>query len=129
MKTDTAKQITDKIISQLEAGVMPWVRPWSSTQAHGGFPYNAITGKRYRGINVALLYQPKFAAAGWMTYKQANAVGEKARKGKKGTAIVFWKQFAVTDKNAKPRDDGTQPLRNIPIMREFYVFNLEQIEG
>ena len=38
---NTYKQITDKIIASLEAGVAPWVRPWD---ANLGSPRNGASG-------------------------------------------------------------------------------------
>src|SRR5208283_1874148 len=93
-------EVTDKVIASLEQGVAPWVRPWQSSAEHGGMPYNAISKRVYRGINVPLLFAPQYASAGWMTYKQAADVGANVRKGEKGSLIVFYKPFVVTDRNA-----------------------------
>jgi hypothetical protein len=50
-------EITAQIISQLEAGCVPWVQPWgtAATKASIGMPNNAATGRRYSGINVLIL--------------------------------------------------------------------------
>ncbi len=45
---DVYQIVTDKIVAMLEAGVVPWRRPWTS----GGLPRNLVTKKPYRGINV-----------------------------------------------------------------------------
>jgi antirestriction protein ArdC len=45
---DVYQIVTDKIVSMLEAGVMPWRKPWSSV----GLPRNLVSKKPYRGINV-----------------------------------------------------------------------------
>jgi antirestriction protein ArdC len=127
MTRDLYAEVTAKIVDSLEHGVAPWVRPWKSDSKGGGLPYNAISGKTYRGINTALLFTPLYAEQGWMTYKQAGDVGANVRKGEKGSMIVFYKPFVVRDRNAP--DDGLQHDKTIPLLRAFHVFNVAQIEN
>ena len=129
MAIDLYQTVTDSIIAKLEQGVAPWVRPWNTSAVHGGMPYNATSGKPYRGINVALLFAPQFAATGWLTFKQARDVGANVRKGEKGSLIVFYKPFVVADRNATPDADGKRPDKTIPLLRSFHVFNVEQIDN
>jgi len=35
MKTDLYKKVTDQIVSSLEQGVRPWMKPWSAGHAEG----------------------------------------------------------------------------------------------
>jgi antirestriction protein ArdC len=35
MKTDIYQKITDRIVSELERGVKPWLKPWSAGNAEG----------------------------------------------------------------------------------------------
>ena len=42
--------VTEKIIEQLEAGVAPWRKPWTSEP-----PCNLVSQKAYRGLNTFLL--------------------------------------------------------------------------
>lgn len=125
---DLYQTVTDRIVAQLEAGTVPWVRPWNGSD--GGMPHNAITRKPYRGINTWILYAPPGAAGdGWMTYKQAQGVGAQVRKGERGSMIVFFKPWTVTDKNAPVREDGSQVSRSIPVLRNFTVFHTSQIDN
>ena len=50
------EEVTATIIAQLEAGVFPWVQPWSSSAAGLGLPRNAVSGRPYSGINVLILW-------------------------------------------------------------------------
>ena len=43
--------VTDKIIEQLNQGVIPWKQEWSAA----GLPKNGISNKEYSGINPFLL--------------------------------------------------------------------------
>ena len=58
--------VTDKIISQLESGVAPWRKPWTSKP-----PANLISQKEYRGLNTFLLGSQGFASRYWLTFNQA----------------------------------------------------------
>jgi len=50
---DLYTQVTDRVIASLEAGTPPWRKPWSTPgNASPAMPCNAVTGTRYRGINV-----------------------------------------------------------------------------
>lgn len=123
MAKDLYQEVTDKILAQMETGTAPWARPWTGTD--GGMPHNAISGKPYRGINTMLLFAPAGAVGnGWMTYKQSSDVGAQVRKGEKGSMIVFFKPWAVTNKN-----DPDSAVRMVPILRSFTVFHTSQIDN
>ena len=68
-------EVTDRIISELEAGRLPWVQPWGEAGAEVGMPCNAGTGRRYSGINVLILWATvmdrSYSSQRWLTYKQA----------------------------------------------------------
>jgi antirestriction protein ArdC len=53
-------EITDKIITELEAGRVPWVQPWGTAAAKAplAMPKNASSGRFYAGINVLILWGP-----------------------------------------------------------------------
>jgi antirestriction protein ArdC len=48
---DVYHVITNRLIEKLEAGCVPWHKPWRSI----GAPRNLVSKKLYRGINVWLL--------------------------------------------------------------------------
>jgi antirestriction protein ArdC len=48
---NTYEIVTEKIISVLEQGLIPWRRPWTAT----GLPRNLVTKRSYRGVNFFLL--------------------------------------------------------------------------
>lgn len=118
-RKDVYAMITEKIVGQLRAGVVPWHKPWKT-----GFqlPRNLKSGKAYRGINVLLLSFSEFSSPYWLTFKQALDLGGNVKKGEKGTTVVFWKKLRIEDK-----DSGKQ--KTIPLLRYFTVFNADQCEG
>lgn len=113
--------ITQNIIEKLEAGTVPWRKPWAAGKA----PQNFISKKPYRGINAFILNCAEFASPYWLTFKQAQDKGGSVKKGSKSTAIVFWKfnEYKKTD------SDGNETTKNVPFVRYYRVFNLEQTEG
>lgn len=107
------KMVTDRIIEQLEKGVVPWRRPWKN-----GTPVNWVTQRPYRGINSLLLESGEYA-----TFKQISEAGGKVRKGEKGKIVVFWKWIERENKE-------TGEKVQISFLRYYKVFNvIKQAEG
>lgn len=121
MATDLYQLVTDKIIAQLEAGVIPWVKPW--TEGGSGAPMNATTGKKYRGINQLLLVPPA-AGNSWLTFNQARDCGANVRKGEKAQQIVFFKPWEMKDKN-----DPDAAGKMIPLLKGYFVFHTSQVDN
>jgi antirestriction protein ArdC len=127
------EEITSKIIAELEAGCFPWVQPWGSSgvRAPLGLPENATTGRRYSGINVLILWsavvENGYSVQSWLTFKQALALGGHARRGERGTTVVYADRFVPDDERqrAHERDEA---LRAIPFLKRFTVFNVEQCQ-
>jgi antirestriction protein ArdC len=129
---DIYQDVTDRIVAELERGAAPWVKPWSGQQLQGGaMPYNAATGKRYRGVNIPLLMavSSAYGRSGFVTFKQALDLGGHVRKGERGHQVVFWKFLkASSDKSADAAEDaGEEKL--IPFARAYTVFNVAQCDG
>jgi len=116
-KFDVFQEVTDKIITALESGTSPWKKPWKDNGLDPFNPHNAVSGRSYNGINWLLLSLAPYASTGWLTYKQAQAIGGNVKKGEKGTMITYW-QFIEKEDNTK-----------FPMVRAFTVFNVEQCEN
>src|SRR5436309_3449337 len=69
MSTDAYQIVTDRIIAQLEQGVVPWQKPWSQFSREP--QANAVSHKPYRGINVFLTACQTFQDHRWLTFNQA----------------------------------------------------------
>jgi antirestriction protein ArdC len=61
-----------------------------------------------------------------MSFKQASVLGAHVRKGQRGTHVVF--ASTLTPSNANAEQDDTATPRNIPFLKTYTVFNVEQIE-
>lgn len=114
--------LTDRILELLEAGTVPWRKPWHTG---GGMPRSLNTGKAYRGINVFMLGCQSYASPWWTTYVQAKALGGHGKKGEKSTAIIKW-HFPADDGDDSGDDSET---KRRPWCKVYRVFNVEQCEG
>ena len=86
---DVYSIVTERIIEKLEAGTIPWHKPWRSI----GAPQNLVSKKSYRGINVWLLTMQGYISPYWGTLRQINELGGRVRKGEKSTPVVFWRVY------------------------------------
>jgi len=122
------QEVTDRIVSLLESGVVPWHKPWS---VPAGAPQNLISRQAYRGINPFLLHLEPYASPFWLTFRQARKLGGTVRRGEKSSRIWFWKLWTPKGEDPTPRDaeaSGRQRKR-FPILRCYRVFNVEQCDG
>jgi len=124
-RVDLHQQVTDRIIRQLEAGTVPWLRPWKGDDVQlPGMPLNAVTGKKYRGVNIVLLWgtsiEQQYTSDQWATFRQWQDQQQLIRKGEKGTMIVYY------DVMEKMVDDE---LVKIPFLKSSIVFNRCQLQG
>ena len=132
-RTSLYQEITDRIIAELEAGRVPWVQPWGSAgiNASLGLPKNAATGRKYSGINILILWgaiaERGFTGQGWLTFRQALALGGHVRKGEKGTTVVYADRFIPDGERARAEEAGEEP-EAIPFLKRFTVFNADQCE-
>ena len=131
MRTDVYERVTNRIVADLERGVRTWHTPWSVEHA-AGRPTRPLraNGIPYQGINIIELWASSvlhgFAAPIWMTFKQAQELGGHVRKGEHGTQVVYVSKIMRTETDAAT---GAENPREIPFMRSYTVFNVDQIEG
>lgn len=129
-KTDVYTKVTDRIIADLEKGVRPWMKPWSSDNTQGRITlplrHNGIP---YRGINILMLWgaavECGYGSPTWMSYRQAQELGGQVRKGERGSLSVYANTLNKTETN----EEGEEEERSIPYMKGYTVFNVEQIDG
>jgi antirestriction protein ArdC len=129
-RKDVYTRVTERIIADLAQGIRPWLKPWSAGNTEGRITRPLRhNGTPYQGINILLLWGETiakgYAANTWMTYKQAEAIGAQVRKGEHGSLVVFADRFTKTE----TADNGEAIEREIPFMKAYTVFNVEQIDG
>lgn len=118
MKKDVYEMVTDRIIEQLERGVIPWKKPWGGV-IDGA--YNRISKRPYSLLNQMLLQH----SGEYATFKQWSELGGHIRKGEKSEIVVFWKLQPYEDENA----DGEKIIKQIPLLRYYNVFHVSQVDG
>jgi len=111
---DLYQEVTNRIMDQLDSGIIPWHKPWIAS----GGAVSHITGKPYSLLNQMLLGK----SGEYVTFKQCQQEGGKIRKGEKASMIVFWKWI-------EEKDPDTEEVRKIPFLRYFNVFHIDQCEG
>ena len=110
---DVFQVVTDRILNQLQKGVIPWRRTWSSNG-----PTSYQTNKEYQGIN-ALILQDTFKSPYWITFRQAQKMGGAIRAGEKGRPIVFVDRFMKEETNKK----GETVIKPVHFLKYYTVFN------
>ena len=89
---DIYAAVTDRIIAQMEQGIIPWEKPWiSSSEA-----VSHATGKPYSLLNQMLLQRP----GEYITFKQCQEAGGHIKKGEKASMVVFWKWIEQEDEES-----------------------------
>ena len=113
---DIYSMITDRIITTLEQGVIPWHKPWIGGNS---VCISYSTGKPYSLLNHILLGGQ---SGEYISFKQATLAGGHIRKGEKSKYIVFWKPYDKVDKE-------TGEITKHFYLRYYSVFHLDQCEG
>lgn len=117
-KFDIYETITNRIIEELENGVIPWRKPWTGLRSGA---ISRSTGRAYSIMNQMLLGNP----GEYITYTQLQEVGGRLKKGAKKRMVVFWKMMPIEEK-----DKNNKPVKKIvPFLRYYYVYHIDDCEG
>ena len=111
---DIYAEVTNRIIDQMEQGIIPWQKPWIAS----GQAISHSTGKPYSLLNQMILGKP----GEYITFKQCEQEGGKVRKGEKAQMVVFWKFI-------EQEDEETHEKKQVPFLRYYNVFHIDQCEG
>lgn len=145
--TPQRQMLVDMILENLENGAGLWKKGWRPM----GAPQNAVTGKKYRGVNSLFLnyisMQRGYSDNRWLTFNQmkarewsfktdeeGNSLGKKA-----GVSVEFYELFDRETKKKFDRsvldgmsfDERAEYMdENVYPVRKYYtVFNGDLIEG
>jgi antirestriction protein ArdC len=128
-RQDVQQIVTDTIIEALSANVLPWRKPWKGSTPSFQLAKNVKSKKHYNGINILLLgiaqQNAGYESNLWGTYKQWQELGGQVMKGEKSTLVVFYKTWEKKEKD----ENGNETILKLPVLRQFRVFNIAQIEG
>ena len=111
---DIYAEVTARIVAEMEKGIIPWQKPWIAS----GNCVSHATGKPYSLLNQMLLGK----AGEYVTFNQCQQEGGKVKKGEKAKMVVFWKWI-------EQEDEETGEKKEVPFLRYFNVFHIDQCEG
>lgn len=120
---DLYEVVNNKVITELERGVIPWQKPWAAS----GPPMNAITRRPYQGINHWLLLSLNYESNLFLTYDQVRGAGGYVKRGAKAHMIMYWD--LREPKHADAAQETSEVLMLRPMLRYHRVFNVSQCEG
>lgn len=110
--------VTERILKQLEQGIIPWHKPWTGTAG----AWSRSTGRAYSLLNQWLMPQGEYA-----TFNQIKKEGGKVKAGSHGYPLVFFKPQVI---EVEDKQTGEKVKRTVPILKYYTVFNIaEQVEG
>lgn len=115
-KFDLYAEVTNRIISQLEQGEIPWKKPWTGG-INGAF--NRVRKKPYSILNQCLLKH----TGEYASFKQWTELGGHPRKGT-GEIVVFWKIITKEEEV-----DGEKKTVSYPLLRYRTVFHISNVDG
>ncbi len=126
--------ITNRFINALHAGAPPWIRPWNRDCPVNTRPSNVVTGRKYSGVNITILWSAAaskgYLSDRWLTFSQAKKIGAKVRQGQQSTTAIFFRTLQIPQKNQDglPEFDenGLAVTQTIKLMKGFNLFNVEQ---
>ncbi|MGH1589598.1 ArdC family protein [Methylobacterium phyllosphaerae] len=120
-------RVSALILAQIEiADATSWNPPW-----HGAdlVPRNALTGRRYRGVNVLALWAAaqaeRYADPRWSSYKQWATLGAQVRRGERGTAVIYYRDLTADGTDTSNGSDAAPRF----VARTSTVFNAAQVDG
>lgn len=129
-RTDIYTRVTNSILESLEKGVRPWMKPWHSEHLDGRIsrPLRS-NGQKYSGINILTLWIAAelqgYVSPYWLTFRQAQSLGANVKKGEHGSPVVY----AATFQKIERTESGNEVEQEIPFLKQYTVFNAEQVEG
>ncbi len=122
MENKVYQMVTDRIIEQMQNGIIPWHKPWHMAGNAEEMAINYVTRRPYSLVNQWLLLD----SGEYLTFKQVTALGGKVKKGSKSRFVVFFTKVAYTVKNERTGEDEE---RSYPLLRYYNVFRLADCEG
>ena len=113
------EMVTDRIVEQMEKGVIPWRQPWVGGES---LAISYESRKAYSFLNQLLLGKP----GEWLTWNQIQKKDGKVRKGAKSRFCVFYQM--VVNEETNPAT-GEVEKKSYPVLKWYKVFHIDDTEG
>ena len=115
--------VTDRIIKQMESGIIPWQQPWTGG---ANVAISHVTGRAYSLLNQLLL---GMESGEYITFNQCKAEGGTVRKGEKSRLVVFWTWLPKKGEPKPEKGEEIDTSKCIPYLRGYNVFHINQCDG
>lgn len=120
------QEVTDRILEQLDKGVVPWRKPWKGLR--GANP-NEMAVSYEKQTAYSLLNQILLGESGeYLTFAVIKKYGGTIRKGERSRLIVFSDTLVKEDPDHLD-EDGNPKVLCIPYLKHYRVWNLNQVDG
>ena len=124
------QMVTDRIVAQLEQGLVPWHKPWTGVGLEDGGAVNYVSRKPYSMLNQMLLGRE----GEYLTFKQIKERGGSIKKGAKAGVVVFFTTTTYTKREEVQEDGSTETVNVVkehlmPVLKYYNVFHIDDCEG
>ncbi len=126
------EMVTQKLLTLIEQGVTPWVRPWEASGYDEAISHT--TGKPYSLLNQILL---EFRSGEYLTFNQVKKEGGSVKKGAKTQIVVFWQcgrymPVKIEDEEDSQDEDEKKEVwvsYHTPVLKYYRVFHINDCVG
>lgn len=109
-------------IIESDSSLAKWRKTWRSRKCIGGRLPHSANGY-YSGINLlTLMFEQDrhgYTSGQWLTFNAIKKLGYCVKAGSKGVGVIYWSPKEMKDKE-------TGLIKKTLLMRNYYVFNLDQ---
>ena len=119
MASNIYQMVTDRIIEQMNVGIVPWHQPWVGGAA---MAISYTTRKAYSMLNQLLLGKP----GEWLTWNQIQAKGGRVRPGTRSRFCVYCQP--VQKEQLDPKT-GEKVSDSYMLLKWYRVFHIDDTEG
>lgn len=115
MATNIYQMVTDRIIEQMNAGIVPWHQPWIGGSA---MAISYTTRKTYSMLNQLLLGKP----GEWLTWNQIQSKGGRVKPGAKSRFCVYCQPV---EKPQYDPETGEKKADSYLLLKWYRVFHID----
>ena len=119
MASNIYQMVTDRIIEQMNAGIIPWHQPWVGGAA---MAISYTTRKAYSMLNQLLLGKP----GEWLTWNQIQAKGGRVNPGAKSRFCVYCQPV---QKEQLDSETGEKVSDSYLLLKWYRVFHIDDTQG
>ena len=126
-RVDVYQMVTDRVLAQLEQGIIPWQKPWKNIASgcEDDLAISYSSRKPYSFLNQMLLGRN----GEWLTFNQVKEMKGSIKKGAKAGMVVFYKRIAIKETVTDENGNEKEKQSIIPMLKYYHVFHIEDCEG